>query len=526
MSFFKIFILLFLMLVATLAPCSAFAVPAGQVPTVQEIAGEMGQCFYCPVVENFLIASSEFLLNNQDTIGEGVALKLLGLGFVMWLFNHVLHNAIGLNAKPKDFLLGLVQRAFAVIIAASFLTAGVKELSSVTVEPIIEFSAAIGVELLAAENPSVTGGAKFCNPVIAIPVGGTTPGTVAGYEALQADGFFSNNVLISISCLLREMDANIMPGRVVGQSLLSYAFSDIASTMGLPPFFILFCGLMLTIPYFYLIIFVPYCLVDAILRLVLVGVLFPLFVVAWVFPATRDYSVKALNMVIASALELMIMSLGIGFCTASINKMAANIELKHYNYNGLLGFGSWHSDPDRVSLYDLLNTAVPSKIDVRDLSIELTGWNSPLLLKMFMISLLLCILVKKLKNFADGLANDSFIQINASDQLLRHFKDPLAMGTTVWNVTKNVATAPVNAYRSVQTGARRAKAGGYITKRAAVGAYHGSRAIARGANEMYDKASMYTRTNAYKSMQGAHRHASGLAARAKKRYQDYKDRFS
>lgn len=537
LSFVGRIILFLILTVIMFAPENVIAAPpAGQIPTLSQIAGEMGQCFYCPVVENFLFASSQYLKNAASVISDGMALTLLGLGFVMWLFSHVVRTVFSLNARPKELYIGLVQRSFAVVVAAAFITNGVESLSDVTVEPVLEFAAVVGSDLLATNNPVAS--ANFCDPYIVANRPGATPGESVAANAIAVSGFFSENFIKSLGCLLREMDANIMPGRVVGQALISYSHSDAAKTgiaaslLGMPAFFAWAVGWLLLLPYLYLIIYVPYALMDAFLKIVMVGLLFPLFVVAWVFPSTRDYAVKGFDMVLFSALELITMSFAIGLVTSSINAMLGSFEVSHHE-KGALGFGAWYPVAGTEVPFNEILDGGGSHITVADLAAQLTGWDSPIVLKLFLASVLLCTVVKKINELADALSTSGFAQLSASNQLLTAIKDPITTAGGVTNVIMNVGGGTVGAFTAVPRTIRRTKTAAHMTKRAATNTYKGSKMavagagyVAKQAGRGYDRASTVVGRGVYRAMLEADRHASGVSAKTKQLYDKYKDRWS
>lgn len=89
-----------------------------------------------------------------------------------------------------------------------------------------------------------------------------------------------------------------------------------------------FLGLVVLGVFFMLVLFFPYYFIDAILRLGFVIILFPLFIVAWVFPKTATWAMRAWELFFSSLVQILIACI---FVALVVSTVEGYTQLRGYN---------------------------------------------------------------------------------------------------------------------------------------------------------------------------------------------------
>ena len=87
-------------------------------------------------------------------------------------------------------------------------------------------------------------------------------------------------------------------------------------------------GFVVLCIFFLLALFFPYYFIDGIIRLGFVIILFPLFVVAWVFPITQRKVIQAFDMFLSSLVQLLV---GCIFVALVVSTIEGFTQLRGYN---------------------------------------------------------------------------------------------------------------------------------------------------------------------------------------------------
>ena len=89
-----------------------------------------------------------------------------------------------------------------------------------------------------------------------------------------------------------------------------------------------FLGLVVLGVFFMLVLFFPYYFIDAILRLGFVIILFPFFIVAWVFPKTAKWAFRAWELFFSSLVQILIACI---FVALVVSTVEGYTQLRGYN---------------------------------------------------------------------------------------------------------------------------------------------------------------------------------------------------
>lgn len=105
-------------------------------------------------------------------------------------------------------------------------------------------------------------------------------------------------------------------GRALGLRMLSTDFSGF------------FLGFVVLGVFFMLTFFFPYYFIDAILRLGFVIILFPFFIVAWVFPKTATWAMRAWELFFSALVQILIACI---FVALVVSTVEGYTQLRGYN---------------------------------------------------------------------------------------------------------------------------------------------------------------------------------------------------
>jgi len=116
---------------------------------------------------------------------------------------------------------------------------------------------------------------------------------------------FTKEVCSAMECSVRSMSASLIGGMGVGAALTT---SGLSGNILKWNFGAVFTGVVICLGYFLIFLAFPFKMIDALIRLGFVCALAPLFIVLWVFPATRTYTQKAWQMLLGSCMTFVFLA--------------------------------------------------------------------------------------------------------------------------------------------------------------------------------------------------------------------------
>lgn len=289
-------------------------------------------CWPCSLVGMFIETIQTMASNMYPYVNE-IAFYILGMVFLFWIAFRVLKfiGTLGYG-DPGEFMTDLLVRFITVAIVAAILQAPIVDFYRIALSPFINMTAALSGKL---SEMSMTDGqttfaeqaqkkmglkwddaCKSCqlmqDPDYEFPA---KEGQIVVMDAQSVNGLL---------CMTCQAYRQVMPMIAIGEKMNCYALSTGTRiplvSIVIPKFAHLIVGMLLVIIFSILSIIIAFYILDVILRLGFVIVLTPLFIAAWAFPSTREYSTKAWHMILFCLLQFIgiavMMALFVNICTA------------------------------------------------------------------------------------------------------------------------------------------------------------------------------------------------------------------
>ena len=288
-----------------------------------------GDCWICGV-GFLLIESVQRLASYTEAPVKKLALQLIAIMFLFWILIKVLmlFGTWG-YANISEFFSDLFVRFFAVLVAVAFLYAPVKEVFSLTVSPLINMSAGLGVyitDLTFTQSEGQSFAAQAEQQF------GISSDTICPYCYRMNDPDYSFNradasytpvfedaAVNAMLCLTCKIYRQVSPFLAMGQTFMCYGTWKEATNfyipfivdINVPDFKLILFGILVVILFGIFLFLASFSMIDAFFRLGLVALFLPIFIATFVFPISRHYTVKAFSMVVYSILQLVGLAIAI-----------------------------------------------------------------------------------------------------------------------------------------------------------------------------------------------------------------------
>lgn len=299
-------------------------------PTMGDyIKRSAGDCWICGV-GFLLIESVQRLASYTEAPVKKLALQLIAIMFLFWILIKVLmlFGTWG-YANISEFFSDLFVRFFAVLVAVAFLYAPVKEVFSLTVSPLINMSAGLGVyitDLTFTQSEGQSFAAQAEQQF------GISSDTICPYCYRMNDPDYSFNradasytpvfedaAVNAMLCLTCKIYRQVSPFLAMGQTFMCYGTWKEATNfyipfivdINVPDFKLILFGILVVILFSIFLFLASFSMIDAFFRLGLVALFLPIFIATFAFPISRHYTVKAFSMVVYSILQLVGLAIAI-----------------------------------------------------------------------------------------------------------------------------------------------------------------------------------------------------------------------
>lgn len=277
----KILARVLLALFAAVFVCGTFSFPAfAEEQYNTQCKDDVEQ--YAGILKNFKWWQEPFRVVSEATVNVGEttfntvapgAVKLMTVGFLLWLVIFMMHNLSSLKeVDPMEMLTKVGGMMFKTGFAYCMLI-----------------------------NSSFFFG-TFVSPIIA---------TAAGFVGINAGaGGGLQSVVSPLEALANDMHDTVAYGQAVGEyamclsmwQRLPWPFEDLLEIEGFsdgyPEFEVLASGCVVWVGCWFILAAFPFFLFDAMIRLGVTAALCPLFIVAWVFPITVGFAKKGFQSVL------------------------------------------------------------------------------------------------------------------------------------------------------------------------------------------------------------------------------------
>lgn len=302
--------------------------------TIAETVKKNSQdCWVCSIVEALLLASQK-IAKVAYALLSNFAIGLLGVMFLFWIAIKVLHlvGTFGYG-DHNSFFTEFLFRSIAVMISAAILHAPVVELYRIVFSPFIMMTAAFTEEIseavLSDEKGSFYDTVKnslnvgepnnndarkncmlHCENMLKEDLQYTERQQQLMYSASGGtDAFIDPQSFSALLCLTCRTYNQMVPFTAIGETMTCYAFvhgyNPWFLDVSFPDFSYWLMGATFVVLFSLLMTVIAFYILDIVLKLAFIFILTPLFVVAWAFPISREYTKKAWDMILYALFEFI-----------------------------------------------------------------------------------------------------------------------------------------------------------------------------------------------------------------------------
>lgn len=294
---------------------------------MNKIKEESKDCWVCDIV-HLVIESVQLMAGNTYQLMQWLALRLLGVIFLFWIAIKVLIFIGHMGyADNGEFMTDMLVRLIVVAIAAAILHAPIVDFYRIVISPFVGLSANLAGKFT---EMSMTDGEKTFAEIAESRAGANTSEICAycsnmndpdfkferkreGLQTSQGNTVYvevmDDQTINGILCLTCKVYRQVTPFIAVGEMFSCHANATAKNipltSIYIPNFLYLVVGYLIIIPFSVLAVIVGFYLIDIVLRLGFVIVLTPLYIVAWAFPISREYSTKAWHVILYSLLQFI-----------------------------------------------------------------------------------------------------------------------------------------------------------------------------------------------------------------------------
>ena len=279
--------------------------------TLRFFKGNNNGCWFCGFYDTLFNTCNSIADRLYKPLSNNCIL-LLALFFAFFLLFKVAQSYISFGEiDPKQFFSELF-KPFLGLIIAILVILNLGQLYTYAINPLAELAIGFSSDIV---DSSTNTGAKGVGQFIQIS-SSASKGTfisnacVAGttnYVSSSGIGFTAD-VNNAIQCFLQKISAAVIVNLAIGATFLRDSVTTHNQMFGLPRMQMLCLGGLIFIPTFMIFLTFPFKLVDALIRLIFVSALMPLWVALWVLPFTKGYASKAFQMFLYALVTFIALS--------------------------------------------------------------------------------------------------------------------------------------------------------------------------------------------------------------------------
>ena len=362
--------------------------------TIAETVAKNSQdCWICSIVEALLLSTQKIAKVAYALLAQ-FSLGLLGVMFLFWLAIKVLHliGTLGYG-DHNSFFTELLFRSIAVMIAAAILHAPVSDLYRIVISPFIMATAGFTEKLtdsvLSDENGSFYDTVRqelnsprlnqddprkncmlHCKNMLDENFQYTDRQkelmlSSKNEDADNSGDFIDPQSFSALLCLTCRTYNQMIPFTAIGETMTCYAFvhgpwipwplSEFLPVI--PDFAYWLMGIAFVIVFSLLMTVIAFYIMDIVLKLAFVIILTPLYVVAWAFPISREYTKKAWDMILYALFEFIGVALMVAIFMVLMMNVLGDLPVNTGNIEGAIV--SAMKKNDIPALYTLMGGAGP-----------------------------------------------------------------------------------------------------------------------------------------------------------------------
>lgn len=281
---------------------------------------QVRKCIFCPLFLILFNTAQSMSKVSYDALADGFANVML-ITFALYLAFVSLKQVSSFTKQdgPK-FISETLTQAFKVLLAYLILK-NVEQLYDYVLSPVLSAGIDFGTAFLFRAKGGGAGGSSFdmCIAATALRDGMTV-----------VEGHFDNALFAKIDCFVRSVQEEIAVAQSIGSSLMCVSVNDNATLGFLPDLTMLLSGLITWLFSWLICLAFAFYLIDAVVRLGIVGALMPFLVAAWPFKPTQGYTTKGWSMFMNSFFTFVflgiVVSVNIELCGQAITGGEGGIE--------------------------------------------------------------------------------------------------------------------------------------------------------------------------------------------------------
>lgn len=292
-------------------------VTRGCIPLPMKLA-EGRSCIFCPLFLKIFNAAQRMTSGSYAALSKAFANVLL-VGFALWVAFSLLGKVSSFTKMdaPK-YITELLTQAFKVLVAFLLLR-DATAIYGYVLGPLLKAGMEFGMTLLSAGENSYL---QACDT--SSELSGLSSGLLPGYLYTQ------------LECFIKAVQAELAVPQAIGSSLMCVAWNAGAIDMGalttvtsfkFPDLSMIFEGLIIWVFAWLLSLAFAFYLVDATVRLGIVGALMPFLIASWPFKVTSKYTTQGFTMFMNTFFTYVFMGLVVSI----------NIQLMSESMSGVSG---------------------------------------------------------------------------------------------------------------------------------------------------------------------------------------------
>ena len=236
------------------------------------------KCILCPLFVILFNTAESMSTVAYNTLAEGFK-NLLLIGFALYVAYVTLKQVSSFTKQdaPK-YITDLLTMSFKVLLAYLILT-NVEKLYDLVLEPLLSAAMEFGGAFLFRSSDNSN---SFMNCTSAQSIEGAT----------LVSGFYSQALFAKINCFVTAVQQELAVASSIGSSMMCVAQNEAEHWFGLPDMTMLITGALIWVFSWLITLAFGFYLIDAVIRLGIIGGLMPFLIAAWPFKLTSGYTGK------------------------------------------------------------------------------------------------------------------------------------------------------------------------------------------------------------------------------------------
>ena len=299
----------------------------GCMPLPAKLA-ETRSCIFCPLFLTIFNAAQTMTTNSFGVLGPEIA-KVIFIGLALYIAFLVLKYVSSMTKQDTPrFMNELLTQCFKVVVACVLLYTPDFVYSKI-IGPVLDAGTELGGALLFEEGSGYT---QWCSieQNITDQTNEFIKGGEDGTETPLKEGLIPAYIYTKIECFIRAVQAEISLSQSIGSSLMCIsrnAAADSVTSVPIPDFTMMFQGLIIWLMAIIMTIAFAFYLIDATVKLGIVGALMPFLIACWPFKITSKYTSQGFTMFMNTFFTYVFMGLVVSI----------NIQLISVSMTGVQG---------------------------------------------------------------------------------------------------------------------------------------------------------------------------------------------